>query len=133
MTKAEQVKATEAELAILNVLWEQGACTVRQVQNQVQEERGTGYTTTLKLMQIMFEKGLLIRDESTRSHVYTAAITRQKTQKALVTKLIDQLFDGSVQQLIIQALSSRKATLKELAEIRALIDSFESKGACVED
>jgi predicted transcriptional regulator len=133
MTKAEQVKPTEAELAILNVLWEQGACTVRQVQNQVQEERGTGYTTTLKLMQIMFEKGLLKRDESTRSHVYTAAITRQKIQKALVTKLVDQLFDGSAQQLIMQALSSRKASLKELAEIRALIDSLESKGACAED
>jgi BlaI family transcriptional regulator, penicillinase repressor len=132
MTKAEQVKPTEAELAILNVLWEQGACTVRQVQNQVQEERGTGYTTTLKLMQIMFEKGLLKRDESTRSHVYTAAITRQKIQKALVTKLVDQLFDGSAQQLIMQALSSRKASLKELAEIRALIDSLESKGACAE-
>jgi BlaI family transcriptional regulator, penicillinase repressor len=133
MTKAEQVKPTEAELAILNVLWEQGACTVRQVQNQVQEERGTGYTTTLKLMQIMFEKGLLKRDESTRSHVYTAAITRQKIQKALVTKLVDQLFDGSAQQLIMQALSSGKASLKELAEIRALIDSLESKGACAED
>lgn len=84
-------------------------------------------------MQIMFEKGLLKRDELTWSHLYTAAITRQKIQKALVTKLVDQLFDGSAQQLIMQALSSRKASLKELAEIRALIDSLESKGACAED
>lgn len=133
MNKTEHVKPTEAELAILNVLWEHGPCTVRQVQNQIQEERGTGYTTTLKLMQIMFEKGLLRRDESTRSHVYTAAVTRQKTQKALVTKLIDQLFDGSAQQLIMQALSSRKASTKELAEIRELIDSLEKKEPCAED
>jgi BlaI family penicillinase repressor len=133
MNKTEHVKPTEAELAILNVLWEHGPCTVRQVQNQIQEERGTGYTTTLKLMQIMFEKGLLRRDESTRSHVYTAAVTRQKTQKALVTKLIDQLFDGSAQQLIMQALSSRKASTKELAEIRELIDSLEKNESCAED
>jgi len=133
MNKTEHVKPTEAELAILNVLWEHGPCTVRQVQNQIQEERCTGYTTTLKLMQIMFEKGLLRRDESTRSHVYTAAVTRQKTQKALVTKLIDQLFDGSAQQLIMQALSSRKASTKELAEIRELIDSLEKKESCAED
>lgn len=133
MTKSEQVKPTDAELAILNVLWEHGPCTVRQVQNQLQDERGTGYTTTLKLMQIMFEKGLLRRDDSIRSHVYSVAITRQKTQKALVTKMIDQLFDGSAQQLIMQALSSRKASTKELAEIRDLIDSFERKESCADD
>lgn len=133
MAKGDQVKPTEAELAILNVLWEHGPSTVRQVQNQLQDERGTGYTTTLKLMQIMFEKGLLRRDDSLKSHVYSAAITRQKTQKALVTKMIDQLFDGSAQQLIMQALSSRKTSTKELAEIRDLIDSFERKESCSDE
>ena len=127
MTKGEATKPTEAELAILNVLWEAGPSTVRDVQNQLQSARGTGYTTTLKLMQIMYEKGLLKRDESNRSHVYSAAITRQKTQKMAVTKIIDQLFEGSAQQLVMQALASKKTTAKELAEIRNLLDSLERK------
>jgi BlaI family transcriptional regulator, penicillinase repressor len=127
MTKGEATKPTEAELAILNVLWEAGPSTVRDVQNQLQSARGTGYTTTLKLMQIMYEKGLLKRDESNRSHVYSAAITRQKTQKMAVTKMIDQLFEGSAQQLVMQALASKKTTAKELAEIRNLLDSLERK------
>lgn len=127
MTKGEATKPTEAELAILNVLWEAGPSTVREVQNQLQSARGTGYTTTLKLMQIMYEKGLLKRDESNRSHVYSAAITRQKTQKMAVSKIIDQLFEGSAQQLVMQALASKKTTAKELAEIRNLLDSLERK------
>jgi len=127
MTKGEATKPTEAELAILNVLWEAGPSTVRDVQNQLQSARGTGYTTTLKLMQIMYEKGLLKRDDSNRSHVYSAAITRQKTQKMAVTKIIDQLFEGSAQQLVMQALASKKTTAKELAEIRNLLDSLERK------
>ena len=127
MTKGEATKPTEAELAILNVLWEAGPSTVRDVQNQLQSARGTGYTTTLKLMQIMYEKGLLKRDESNRSHVYSAAITRQKTQKMAVTKIIDQLFEGSAQQLVMQALASKKTTAEELAEIRNLLDSLERK------
>ncbi|MEZ6093866.1 MAG: BlaI/MecI/CopY family transcriptional regulator [Pirellulaceae bacterium] len=117
-------KPTEAELAILQVLWKQGPSTVRQVQDCL-ADRGTGYTTTLKLMQIMFEKGLLKRDESERSHVYTSAVPQTRTQKQLVSQLIDQVFDGSAQQLVMQALSSRKASADELAEIRALLDSIE--------
>lgn len=127
MTKDDATKPTEAEFAILNVLWEAGPTTVRDVHNQLHLARGTGYTTTLKLMQIMYEKGLLKRDESSRSHVYSAAITRQRTQKIAVTKIIDQLFEGSAQQLVMHALASKRSTPEELAEIRNLLDSLDRK------
>lgn len=127
MTKDDATKPTEAEFAILNVLWEAGPTTVRDVHNHLHLARGTGYTTTLKLMQIMYEKGLLKRDESSRSHVYSAAITRQRTQKIAVTKIIDQLFEGSAQQLVMQALESKRSTPEELAEIRNLLDSLDRK------
>lgn len=123
--KTIKPKPTEAELAILQVLWERGASTVRQVQEELQEARGTGYTTTLKLMQIMFEKGLLHRDDSGHAHIFRAAITRNRTQQQLVRQLLDQVFNGSAQQLVLQALSSRKSTPDELAEIRKLLDDLE--------
>jgi predicted transcriptional regulator len=125
MTRKRIPKPTGAELAILRVLWQQGASTVRQVQEALKAERGTGYTTTLKLMQIMLEKGLLKRDDSAHAHVYEAAVTRGKTQKQLVSDLLDQVFEGSAQQLVMQALSSRKSSAKELAAIRKLIDQLE--------
>lgn len=127
MAKKAVAKPTEAELAILQVLWDRGPSTVRQVQEVVEKDRGTGYTTTLKLMQIMFEKGLLTRDDSERSHVYSAAASRSRTQKMIVSKMIDQLFEGSARQLVVQALSSRKSTPEELAQIRELLDSLEGK------
>lgn len=116
---------TEAELAILGVLWDEGACTVRQVRDRLNDTRGTGYTTTLKLMQIMLEKGLLKRDESGHAHVYRAAVSRTKTQRKIVGRMLDKLFDGSAQQLVLQALSARKSTPEELAEIRRLLDELE--------
>ena len=122
---AKQVKPTEAELAILNVLWERGPATVRQVQEVLSEARGTGYTTTLKLMQIMLDKGLLNRDDSSHAHVYRAAYTRGKAQKQLLSQLVDQVFEGSAQQLVMQALSSKKSTPEELAEIKNLISDLE--------
>jgi predicted transcriptional regulator len=125
MNRAELPKPTEAELAILHALWELGPATVRQVQDRLETERGTGYTTTLKLMQIMFEKGLVLRNESNRSHVYTAAVSRQKTQRQLIGQFLDQVFDGSAQQLILQALSAKKSSRSELAEIRKLLDQLE--------
>ena len=125
MNKSSLPKPTEAELAILQVLWEKGPSTVRQIQDELQESRGTGYTTTLKLMQIMFEKGLLTRDDSARSHIYSAAVSRQRTQRQLIGQLLEQVFDGSAKQLILQALSSKKSTKAELAEIRKLIDDIE--------
>ena len=112
-------------MAILSVLWDRGPSTVRQVQDVLEPERGTGYTTTLKLMQIMVGKGMLKRDESQRSHVYRAAISQSKTQKLLVGRLIDQVFEGSARQLVMQALASRKSTPAELAEIREMLDNLE--------
>lgn len=127
MVHAKLPKPTEAELAILQVLWENGPSTVRHVQNVLEATRGTGYTTTLKLMQIMLDKGLLRRDESARSHVYEAALTRDKTQRQIVRQLLEQLFGGSAQQLVLQALSGRKSTAAELAQIRELLDQLEGE------
>lgn len=125
MNKRSEPKPTEAELAILQVLWDRGPRTVRQVQDVLESQRGTGYTTTLKLMQIMFDKGLLQRDDSNRSHIYSPAVTRQKTQRRLIGELLDRAFEGSAQQLVMQALAVKKSTPAELQEIRNMIDDLE--------
>jgi predicted transcriptional regulator len=117
---------TDAELGILRVLWERGPSTVREVHEALQD--GTGYTTVLKLMQIMTEKGLVVRDESQRAHVYSAQATQQKTQRQLVTDLVDRAFGGSPAQLAMQALSSKKTSPEELAELRRLLDTLEQEG-----
>ncbi|MEI8384263.1 MAG: BlaI/MecI/CopY family transcriptional regulator [Planctomycetota bacterium] len=120
-------RPTDAELAILRVLWERGPSTVRDVTEALQEVRGTGYTTALKLMQIMTDKGLVQRDDAQRTHIYTAVAAAEVTQKQLVSDLLERAFGGSAQQLILQALSSKKASRAELAEIRKLIDEMEKK------
>jgi predicted transcriptional regulator len=125
MKRSQLPRPTEAELAILQVLWEQGPSTVRDVTEALQEQRGTGYTTTLKLMQIMTEKGLVVRDESKWSHVYEAAVPAEQTQRQLVRDLLERAFRGSAQQLVVQALSAKRATRQELAEIRRMIDELE--------
>ena len=125
MAKNRQNKPTDAELAILNVLWKSGPSTVRQVQEQLQSQRGTGYTTALKLMQIMLEKGYVQRDDSGHAHIYKAAITKARTQKQMVRQLLEQAFEGSTKQLVLQALSTKKSTAEELAEIRQLLDELE--------
>ncbi len=125
MARRATAGPTDGELAILQVLWEHGPCTVREVLEQLNGERETGYTTTLKLMQIMFEKGLLKRDDSQHAHVYRAAVSRKATQRKTLGRVMDQLFDGSAQQLVLQALSARKASVEELAEIRRLLDELE--------
>ncbi len=125
MARKKLPKPTDAELAILRVLWELGRASVRQVQEELEAERGTGYTTTLKLMQIMLEKGLLRRDDSTHAHVYEAAVTRGKTQRQIVGEMLEQVFDGSAQQLVMQALSAKRSSPEELAEIRTLLDEIE--------
>lgn len=125
MAKKKLPKPTEAELAILRVVWELGRASVRQVQEKLEAERGTGYTTTLKLMQIMLEKGLLKRDDSHHAHIYEAAVTRGKTQRQIVGEMLDQVFDGSAQQLVMQALSTKRSTPAELTEIRNLLDELE--------
>ena len=118
-------KPTDAELAILRVLWQRGPCTVREVWEQLSPLQGTGYTTVLKTMQIMVEKGLLARDETDRSHVYRAARSEAQTQRQVVGHLLDRLFAGSAPKLVMQALAARKATPAELAEIRKLLDEME--------
>jgi BlaI family transcriptional regulator, penicillinase repressor len=127
MKKAKPAKPTEAELSILKVLWRQGPCTVRQVWDQISPEQRTGYTTVLKIMQIMVEKGLLERDERQRSHVYKPRQSQDQTQRQVVGHLLERLFAGSAPRLVMQLLATRKATPEELAEIRKLLDQAEGK------
>ena len=112
-------KPTDAELAILRVLWARGPSTVRQIAEQMGRE--TGYTTILKLLQIMTEKQLVARDESARTHIYQAAYTQEQTERQLVTDLLDRVFDGSAAKLVLQALAANKASPEELDEIKKLI------------
>jgi predicted transcriptional regulator len=121
-------RPTPAELEILRVLWDRGPSTVRDVQEQLEEERPTGYTTALKLLQIMTEKGLVRRDETARAHVYAARAPEQKTQQQLVRDLLERAFGGSASALVMQALSGRKTTKEELARIRELLDRLEGGG-----
>jgi BlaI family transcriptional regulator, penicillinase repressor len=118
---------TRAELAILRVLWKQGRCTVRQVHEALRQtqDKDTVYTTVLKLLQNMADKGLVHRDERERTHVYEAAITEQKTQRELLRDLMDRAFGGSAASLVIQALSVKRASPEELEEIRKLLDKNE--------
>jgi predicted transcriptional regulator len=125
MSKARPPKPTDAEMAILGVLWRCGPSTVRQVWEQLNTSRQTGYTTVLKIMQIMFEKGLLARDEAERSHVYKPRLSEARTQRQVVGHLLDKVFSGSAPKLVMQALAARKATPEELAEIRRLLDELE--------
>src|SRR5262245_9623027 len=121
MAKRAIPKPTDAELAILRVLWRRGPSTVREVTEALQTERGTGYTTALKLLQIMTDKGLVRRDESARSHIYEAVLPAETTQRQLVRDLLERAFGGSAQQLVVQALSAKRASAQELAQIRKLL------------
>ncbi len=115
-------KPTDAELNILQVLWKSGAATVKQVQENLGE--ATGYTTVLKFLQIMTEKGLVRRDETLRAHVYRATLSEEETQQQLVSGLLKRAFGGSTSKLVLQALASKKASTRELAEIRRLIEKL---------
>lgn len=127
MAKSEPPRPTEAELLILRVLWSEGPCTVRRIQEVMSREQPTGYTTVLKLLQIMTGKGLVVRDESQRSHVYRASRREARTQQQLVGDLLERAFGGSAVKLVMQALTARKASAQELAEIRTLIDRLEER------
>jgi len=120
-------KPTESELSILRVLWKRGPASVRDVQQTLEVDRPTGYTTALKLMQIMFDKGLLARDESVRPQIYRPLYTQQQTQRQLVGDLLDRAFGGSVRELVLQALSAKKSSPAELAEMVRLLDRMEDK------
>lgn len=125
MSESKLPRPTDAELAILRVLWERGPSTVREVHEVLQD--GSGYTTVLKMMQIMTEKGLVVRDESQRAHVYSSRATQEKTQRQLVTDLVERAFGGSPAQLAMQALSTKKTSPEELAELRRLLDSLDKE------
>jgi len=115
---------TQAELAILSILWNLGPSTVREVHNALSSKQ-TGYTTVLKQMQVMVEKGLLARSERYRSHVYEARLPKEQTQRQLAQNLLQRAFDGSTKNLVLGALSSQKVSASELAEIRQIIDQYE--------
>ena len=126
---ARTSRPTEAELAILHVLWASGPSTVRQVNERLSSaSRDIGYTTTLKLMQIMAEKGLVTREESDRTHVYAARASQDQTQRDLVSDLVNRAFGGSAAALVLQALSAQSASPAELEEIQQLIAEYKRSG-----
>ena len=127
MSNTKTIKPTESELEILQTLWIRGLATVREVHEDLAQTKDVGYTTTLKLMQIMHEKGLVKRDDSMRTHVYQAAVNKEKTQKHLLSKMIDSLFGGSSTQLVIQALGENKASPEELEKIQALLNNLKNQ------
>ncbi len=124
MARSKTLRPTDRELAILRILWDNGPSTVREVNEAMNKDEDTGYTTTLKLMQIMTEKGLVVRDESERQHVYKPAATEEKTQKQLVGDLLERAFCGSAEKLVMRALSAKKVSAKELTRIKKLLDEL---------
>lgn len=126
---SKYIKPTESELEILQILWQKDIATVRDVHEELTKTKDVGYTTTLKLMQIMHEKGLVKRDESTRTHVYQPAVNKQNTQRHLLDKMIDSLFGGSSTQLVLQALGNgeQRLSVEELEQIQTLINNLKQQ------
>ena len=124
---AKQIKPTEGELEILQVLWEKGKATVREVHETILQTKDAGYTTTLKLMQIMFEKGLVIRDDSSKTHIYQANVSKEKTQSQFIGRMVSSLFGGSSSQLVMQALGSQSVSKEEIDEIQQLLDNLKKQ------
>jgi predicted transcriptional regulator len=121
------IKPTESELEILQVLWIRDSASVREVHEELAKTKEAGYTTTLKLMQIMHEKGLVKRDDSFKTHIYQAAVSREKTQKHLLGKMINTLFGGSPTELVLQALGNHQPSPAELEEIQQLLNNLKNK------
>ena len=122
---SKQRRPTEAELAILRVLWEGGPQSVRDIQKVMNEARATGYTTVLKMLQIMTEKGLVERDETCRPQIYRSRYSQEQTQRQLVRDLLDRAFGGSVRTMVLQALAAKKSSAAELEAMEKLLDQFE--------
>lgn len=118
---------TEVELQILRILWEQGPSPVRDIHARLEAEKGTNYSTTVKMLAVMLQKGLVTRNEKAHPHVYRAALTRERAGKRMLRDLIEKVYDGSASSLVLQAISSGKTTKEELAEIRRLLDQMEGK------
>ena len=127
MARRKSSRPTDRELTILRILWDKGPCTVRDVNEAMNQDENTGYTTTLKLMQIMAEKGLVLRDESQFKHIYKPAITEEKTQNQIVGDLLDRAFSGSAEKLVMRALSAKKVSAKELLSIRKMLEEFKGE------
>ena len=120
------IKPTEGEMEILQVLWKKGNCTVREV-HEALNKKESGYTTTLKLMQIMHEKGLVDRDTSSKTHIYRSLVNQEQTQQQMVNKMIDNVFNGSAARLVMQALGNKTASQEEIDLIKAYLDKLENK------
>lgn len=121
------IKPTESELEILQVLWEKDKASVREVHEELLKTKDAGYTTTLKLMQIMYEKGLVSRDDTFKTHIYKASVSKEKTQQHLLGKMINTLFGGSSTELVLQALGNHKASQAELEEIQRLLNNLKKQ------
>ena len=129
MSRRKSTKPTDAELSILKVLWREGPSTVRDVRDALNVERKTGYTTALKLLQIMTEKGLVNRDESNRAHVYQPSASEEETQKQIVGDLLDRVFGGSAMKLVLHSLTSQQATPQDIQQIREMLSKLEREHA----
>jgi predicted transcriptional regulator len=127
MPRPASVHPTEVELQILRILWELGPSPVREIHARLEAEKGTNYSTTVKMLAVMLQKELVKRDEAARPHVYRAALSREKAGRRLLRDLIEKLYDGSASSLVLQALSSGRATKEELAEVRRVLDQMEGK------
>lgn len=127
MAKKTIPKPTDAELEVLQILWQEGPSTVKSVNEKLNEKKEVGYTTTLKIMQIMFEKGLVNRNEAERSHIYSAAITESEIQKALIDKLLETAFSGSAAKLVMQALGNGQTSKEDLTKIREYLNQIEKE------
>ncbi len=127
MSRPPSAQPTEVEMQILRILWELGPSPVREIHRRLEAAKGTNYSTTVKMLAVMLQKGLVKRDEEARPHVYRPALTRAKTGKRMLDDLIEKVYDGSTMSLVLQALSSEKATKEELDQIRRVLDRMEGK------
>lgn len=123
----KKIKPTASELEILQILWKKGPCTVKDINDELNQKREIGYTTSLKIMQLMFEKGILSRESQGRSHIYKALLKEDQTREALIDNLMDAAFGGSAMQLVMQTLGNKKTSKEELKKIKDFIDKLETK------
>jgi predicted transcriptional regulator len=127
MPRPSSSQPTEVELQILRILWELGSSPVREIHRRLEADKGTNYSTTVKMLSVMLRKGLLKRDEESQPHIYRPALSREMTGKRMVHELVEKVYGGSTMSLVLQALSAGKATKEELDEIRRLLDQMEGK------
>jgi BlaI family transcriptional regulator, penicillinase repressor len=127
MSRPTSTQPTEVEMQILRILWELGPSPVREIHKRLEAAKGTNYSTTVKMLAVMLQKGMLKRDEDAQPHVYRPVLTRAKTGKRMLSDLIEKVYDGSAMSLVLQALSSGKATKEELDEVRRMLDQMEGK------